>query len=227
MSKKAGIKNAYKEFCLAEGNQHIASEYAIEKINGLVQKFRVKRILEVGLGIGSISGIVLALNRNRLDLEYAGTEANDFCLKVLPKNLKGDYNRLRIFSNLTLIDSNKTFDLIIVDGNDQRLHHIKKLISKNGVLAIEGERLPQQDLLKELFPDHKYVHCISLKKNKDYSPYSSENWQGGIKVIFVNPTLNQSLWWFKEKCLTKLKYQYPGRYLGADLDNKMKGTKKN
>jgi hypothetical protein len=46
--------NLYLSFCDADGNRHIASEYAIEKINGLVEEFRVKRILEVGLGIGSI-----------------------------------------------------------------------------------------------------------------------------------------------------------------------------
>lgn len=68
----------YQFFCEAEGNQHIASEYAIRKINELVEKFRVKRILEIGLGIGSISGIVLAVNRNKPALDYTGTEANDF-----------------------------------------------------------------------------------------------------------------------------------------------------
>ena len=76
--------------------------------------------------------------------------------------------------------------------------------------------MPQQDSLQELFPQHKYVHCISLKKNKEYSPFPAENWQGGIKVIFVYPTLKQKIWWLKEKYFTKIKYQYPGRYLGGE-----------
>ena len=215
MRRNEKLYNLYQSFCEADGSQHIASEYALEKINGLVRKFQVKRILEVGLGIGSISGIVLALNRNTPDLKYAGTEANDFCLKVLPENLNRDYNRLQIFSNLSLIDSEKEFELIIIDGKDQSLHHIKKLISKNGILVIEGDRMPQQNSLQKIFPGHKYVHCISLKKNKMHSPFSSVNWQGGIKVIFVNPTIKQKLWWFKEKHFSKIKYQYPGRYLGG------------
>lgn len=218
MSKKSGINNTYKEFCLAEGSQHIASEYAIGKINGLVEKFRVKRILEIGLGIGSISGMVLAVNRNKPDIYYTGTEANDFCLKALLENLKEDYSRLKIVSDLTKIPSNKKFDLIIIDGEDHNLRAVKDLISENGILAIEGDRMPQQDLLQELFPDHKYVHCISLKKNKEYSPFSTGNWQGGIKVIFVNPNIEQSLWWFTEKYFTKIKYQYPGRYLGGEKE---------
>ncbi len=205
----------YQSFCEAEGSQHIASEYAIGKINALVEKFRVKRILEVGLGIGSISGILLAMNRNRPDLDYFGTEANDFCINALPDNLKEDYIRLHIYSDLGEIPANKKFDLIIIDGKDHNLQAIKGLISRNGIIAIEGDRMTQQDSLQELFPDHKYVHCISLKKNKEYSPFPAEEWQGGLKVIFVNHTIKQSLWWLMEKYLTKIKYQYPGRYLGS------------
>ncbi len=225
MKRNKQRSTLYQAFCEAEGNQHIASEYAIGKIIGLVEKFRVKRILEVGLGIGSISGILLAVNRKKPDLDYTGTEANDFCLEALPKNLKEDDNRLQIYSDLTKIPADKKFDLIIIDGKDHNLQAIKDLISENGILAIEGDRMPQQDSLQELFPQHKYVHCISLKKNKEYSPFSTENWQGGIKVIFVYPTLKQNLWWLKEKYFTKIKYQYPGRYLGGEKRDKNQETR--
>lgn len=215
MKRKQRLSELYKNFCEAEGSQHIASEYAIEIINEIVGKFRIKGVLEVGLGIGSISGILLAVNRNKPDLDYTGTEANDFCLEALPNNLKEDYNRLQIYSDLTKIPAYKKFDLIIIDGKDNNLQAVKDLISENGILAIEGDRIPQQDSLQELFPQHKYVHCISLKKNKKYSPFSNENWQGGLKIIFVNPTAKQNLWCLKEKYFTKIKYQYPGRYLGG------------
>jgi len=206
MKRNEPQSNLYQFFCEAEGNQHIASEYAIEKINGLVRKFRIKRILEVGLGIGSISGIVLSFNRNKPELSYAGTEANDFCLEALPQNLKIDYRRLKIYSDLTEIPANKKFDLIIIDGKDHKLQAIKGLISKNGIIAIEGDRIPQQDSLQELFPQHKYVHCISREKNKSYSPFPAAHWQGGLKIIFINPTGSQGLWWVRERVSTKLKY---------------------
>lgn len=215
MKRNKRLSDIYRSFCEADGNQHIASEYALDKIIGLVKKFQVKIILEVGLGIGSISGIVLAVNREKLDLDYNGTEANSFCLKVLPKNLKGDYRRLRIYSDLTEMPAYKKFELIIIDGKDHNLQAVKDLISENGIIAIEGDRMPQQASLQVLFPHHKYVHSISLKKNKEYSPFSAENWQGGIKVIFVHPTLKQNLWWLKERYTTKIKYQFPGRYLGG------------
>lgn len=204
--RKEQLSNLYQSFCETDGNQHIASEYAIEKINGLVEKFRIKGILEVGLGIGSISGIVLSVNRNKTELVYAGTESNDFCLKALRKNLKEDYNRLGIYSDLTNMPNNKKFDLIIIDGKDHNLQTVKDLISENGIIVIEGDRMPQQDSLQVLFRQHKYVHSISLKKNKKYSPFSAENWQGGLKIIFINPTVFQKSWWLWERISTKLKY---------------------
>jgi hypothetical protein len=207
MNKQEQILSLYKKFCFAQGNQHIASEYAIKKLNFLVKNFQIKSILEIGLGIGSISGILLALNRNKSELAYSGTEANDFCLKALPKNLKEDFNRLEIYSDITEIPVNKNFDLIIIDGKDQNLKFLKDLISQNGILAIEGDRIQQQDSLQELFPNHKYVHCISNEKNKTYSPFPTAQWQGGLKFIFINPTGFQKLWWIKEKISTKLKYR--------------------
>jgi len=205
MSKKQDIKNAYEKFCLAEGSQHIASEFAIEKINELVKIFRVERILEVGLGIGSISGIILAVNKDK-KLIYMGTEANNFCLKALRDNLGEDYNRLTIISDLTQISVLNKFDLIIIDGKDQNLNIAKDLISYHGIIAIEGDRISQLDSLQKFFPNHRYVHLISLNKNESFSPFPITNWQGGLKVIFINPTGFQKLWWVKEKISTKLKY---------------------
>jgi hypothetical protein len=206
MNRKQRRSKLYLSFCKADGNLHIASEYAIEKIDNLISKFKIKAVLEVGLGIGSISGVLLALNRNNSDLFYAGTEANEFCLKALPENLAKDYGRMEIYSNLTNIPSDKRFDLIILDGNDQHLKSLKDLVSERGILVIEGDRMQQQNLLQELFPDHKYVHSISKAKNKIYSPFSSSHWQGGLKIIFINPTVFQKLWYVREKIYTKLKY---------------------
>jgi len=139
MRRNQQLSDLYNFFCEAVGNQHVA----IEKINGYLEKFLLQRILEVGLGIGSISGILLRVNRNKPNLDYAGTEANDFCLNALPKNLKEDYNRLGIYSDLNNIPSNKKFDLIIIDGKNHHLQAVKDLISENGILAIEGDRMSQ------------------------------------------------------------------------------------
>ena len=212
MKIKAKISLLYKTFCQAEGNQHIASEFAILKLQDLVESFKVKSILEVGLGIGAIAGSLLAMNKN---IAYSGTEHNDFCLSALKGNLKLVFPRLKIHKNLNGLSRDQKFDLIIIDGKDPDLNLIKNLLTINGLIAVEGDRMPQQEILREIFPEHKYVHSISLRKNNSYSPFPAEEWQGGLKVIFVNPTIKQSLWWFREKYFTKIKYQFPGRYLGS------------
>lgn len=212
MNTAKEITVTYKEFCDRDGNQHIASEYAIRKLQKLIEKFRIGNVLEVGLGIGSISGSLLKVNKH---LNYSGTEANDYCLKTLPQNLTRDHGRLKIYESLKVVPCSENFDLIIIDGKDPDLESLKEMLSERAIIAMEGDRVPQQEVLKELFPKSLFVHSISLSKNKIYSPFSKEDWQGGLKVIFVNPGLTQKLWWVKEKLLTKLKYQYPGRHFGG------------
>lgn len=96
MSRVKEISSIYEKFCSAEGNQYIASEYAVYKLQQLIEKFTKKKILEVGLGIGSIAGSLLTINP---DNEYTGIETNEFCLKALKENLKNKFNQIKIFIN--------------------------------------------------------------------------------------------------------------------------------
>jgi spermidine synthase len=207
MKKSEILSQSYEFYCSLEGNKHIASEYAICKLQELIDKFEVKSILEVGLGIGAIAGSLLKVNK---DLAYTGTENNEFCLKALKKNLGKDDERLNLLSGIKDLDYKANFDLILIDGKDAGLEHLSKHLSSKGIIAIEGDRLEQQRKLQNIFPNHFYVHCISKDKNKEYSPFPSNHWQGGIKVIFVNPDFKQKLWWVREKLKTKLKYIYRG-----------------
>lgn len=200
------LSGKYREFSEAKGNQHIASEYAIRKLEAIIGKFRVKTVLEVGLGIGSICGSILAARKRSSNLTYEGTEANEFCLHAIKENLATDFERLKIYKSLTMVPRTEKYDLIIIDGKDANLADVKDLIHPNGIIAIEGDRIPQQESLRKIFPRHKYVHSISIKKNKSFSPFLSKNWQGGLKIIFIHPTLGQNTWWVKEKIHTKLKY---------------------
>ena len=198
------ISELYHKYSIAEGNQHIASEYAIIKLQQLVKTFEIKNILEIGLGIGSICGSLLAMNKN---VKYSGTENNSFCLKSLKNNVQ-NYELLNIFPGIEDLKKNRLFDLIIVDGKDASLENIKRMISSSGIIAIEGDRMEQQKKLLEVFPKSRIVHCISLKKNKDYSPFPPESWQGGIKIIFINPDFKQKLWYLKNKIYTGIKYKF-------------------
>ena len=201
LNKKISL--SYKMFCGANGNQHIASEFAVLKLQDLLENFKIRSILEVGLGIGSIAGCLLEVNKN---LIYVGTEDNEFCLEALEQNLLHNYKRIKLHPGLAHLDKKSRFDLIIIDGQDNALQSISLLLSPAGIIAIEGDRQKQQNELLQIFPNHLYVHCISKEKNKNYSPFPVNQWQGGIKIIFVNPTFSQKLWWLHEKISSKWKY---------------------
>lgn len=54
MLVSAMAKDSFRRFSKLEGCQHIANEYAIETILKICRDFKIKSILEVGLGIGAI-----------------------------------------------------------------------------------------------------------------------------------------------------------------------------
>jgi len=201
------ISQNYHMFCEAEGNQHIASEYAIKKISNLIESFNITNVLEIGLGIGSIAGTILKVHNDSI-VKYCGTEDNEFCLRALEKNLGSEYRNLEVYPGISNISTKNNFDLVIIDGVDGNLEGIKSLIANNAIIAIEGDRAFQISSLNELFPKSIFVHCISKEFNSIHSPFSKEHWQGGVKLIFVNPTIKQKVWCLKERVNTKLKYSF-------------------
>lgn len=205
--KRLAIEN-YKYFCSLEGNKHIATEYALECILTLIERFKVKNILELGMGIGAVTDSVLKYSElNEFELNYTGTENNDFCLSVLPKYVES-FSKVTSYPELKDVPSQE-FDLIIVDGSDGSIDDIRKYCSQNAILFIEGDRAPQTSKMMSLFPKHKFVHLITLKKFPKYCQEgtSVKSYIGGGKLIFVNPTMGMKLFWFQRKISTFLKYK--------------------
>lgn len=200
--KKLSVSN-YKFFCGLEGSDYIASEFALYTILKLIKRFKIERILEVGLGIGSISDTVLKYAREeRKEIIYFGTEKNDFCLRQLQKNVQ-HYDYINLFDELSNIP-NISFDLIIIDGLDESLNEIKNFTSPHCILFVEGGRSDQTILLKELFPQHLYVNVISLEKNKPYAHGGglTSSYVGGGQLIFIMPTFAMKIFWVKQKLIT-------------------------
>nr|WP_315217597.1 hypothetical protein [uncultured Flavobacterium sp.] len=202
--------DTYKYFSSLDGNQHIASEYALKKIIDIIEKYKICDVIELGVGIGSISFSVLeyAKVKNR-KINYSGTESNEFCLGVLPHYLNSYFEQIKIFKNLDTIVSSKKFELIIIDGKEENLFKVKDLISKKGIIIIEGDRKPQLELVQSVFPRHKYVRLISNKLNLDYGPCSMypTHYMGGIQLIFTNPNFSQKINYLFYKILTAIRYK--------------------
>ena len=200
MKNKTQAEEYYKYFSKLEGNQHIANLFAIEKILDIIDFNRPKRILEIGLGIGSISySIIDYLSKRQSSFEYFGTEANKFCLEKLPENLKNYYSEINLFPNIEKVKTENKFDLIIIDGSDNSIEQIQSMITNNGIIFIEGDRKSQQGIIVKVFPKHKFVNTISNYREPDYGPFTTENWSGGGKLIYINPTFKQKMNWIKEK----------------------------
>jgi spore coat polysaccharide biosynthesis predicted glycosyltransferase SpsG len=201
--KKIAVEN-YKKFCSFKGSDYIASEFALESLLLLIVTFKVKNILELGMGIGSVSDTILKFDQIN-NINYFGTENNDFCLKVLPQNVE-HFKKITLVPELKYI-KNKKFDLIIVDGLDESLVDIEKYCAESTILFMEGDRATQTAKILNIFPKSLYVNVITLEKN---SPYGHEggnihNYKGGGQLFFINPTFQMRKYWFQQKVGTFIK----------------------
>jgi 16S rRNA G1207 methylase RsmC len=204
-NRDLAIQN-YKRFCEFEGSDYIASEFALETILKIIKKFNVNTILELGLGIGSISDTVLKYSKkDRKKISYVGTEKNEFCLKAIKKNII-DYNQIELYAELNQIKKNKS-DLIIIDGYDDTLMEIVAFCKNNTIVFIEGDRKGQTETVRKIFPKSKYVNVISLNKNKSYAHgyCPTSHYVGGGQLIFTNPTFKMNIFWFRQKTITYVK----------------------
>ena len=139
MKNKDLTTQNYKRFCAFEGSDFIASEFALETILEIISVFKVHSVLELGLGIGSISDTVLKFSKKEnKKISYVGTEKNEFCLNAIKKNII-DYDHVELYAELNEIKK-KQFDLIIVDGYDATLQEIVAFCKKNTIIFIEGDR---------------------------------------------------------------------------------------
>lgn len=206
MINKNLITENYKRFCHFEGSQHIASEFALEIIIFLIEKYNIKNILELGLGIGSICDTVLKYaKQNNKSISYVGTESNEFCLNALKSNVD-DYDKIELYPELKNISFMK-FDLVIIDGQDSTFGKIKEYCKENAIIFIEGDRKEQTNDIKRIFPNNKHVNIITLAKSKPYAhgDCKTDAYIGGGQLIFINPTINQKRYWLEQKIKTYFK----------------------
>ena len=201
------VAEYYKKFSNVEGNQHIASLFALETIIRLIKLNSPVSFLEIGLGIGSVSySITEYLKMKGTPFEYSGTEGNEFCLEQLPKNLGENFNTIKLYRSVENLP-NKKFDFIIIDGSDSSLESIEKFVNKRTVIFIEGYRISQVNLIKNIFPKYLYTSVVSGYKNPSYGPFDANIWSGGGQLIFTNPTIKQKLFFLYFRIATSFKYK--------------------
>lgn len=138
------------------------------------------------------------------DFNYVGTEANEYCKNALKENVE-NYTEIELYENLSKIESEKKFDLIVIDGQDIVLSNIAAMCTKRAIIFIEGDRKPQILIIMSLFPKAKHVQVISLKKYKIYSPGDSSYFVGGGQLIFTDPNFKMNAFYIRERLATSIK----------------------
>ena len=197
----------YRHFSTRAGNQHIASVYALERAVALVERFRIQRVLEVGLGIGSLAHALLTAYPH---LQYTGTEANRFCLSQLPENLGAYWQRVRLYASLAEVPA-ESFGLIIVDGGDPALGRLPSLLEPHGIVFVEGYRLEQVEALRRLLgPRCLRVMDISHRRNPVGGPFPANVWSGGAQILYADPSVRQRLAYVERRVLNAVWYRLRG-----------------
>ncbi|MBU2919817.1 hypothetical protein KO504_00555 [Winogradskyella psychrotolerans] len=196
--KKIAVEGGQK-FSNIEGNQYMSGgDDALKILFRIISDFKIKKVLEVGLGICSILDTILRRSKgNNVSISYFGTEENDFCLKALPQNVV-DYNRIALHKTISDIPKPERFNFIIIDGSNDALNNVKELLNSNAIMFIEGGRQSQIDIIKQIYPKALVVEFVSISRPPSYVPFH-QKWTGSGSLIFCEPTASQKLYWFKEK----------------------------
>lgn len=204
---KSIVEKYYKKFLTAEGNQYIAGMYAIERVIKLIDTYDIKRVLEVGGGIGTFSYVITkyAQQENK-NIKYDLTEADAFCLTQIKKNFGEDIDKITIYNAIEDLNHNEKYDLIIIDGQDESMAKVKDMAATNAIIFIEGARESTLNKMDTLFPNNIRAESISLYKPKE-GPHDPNLWSTGGGLIFINPTMSQKLDAYTEKVYTSLKFR--------------------
>lgn len=204
-------KQTFDVFCEKEGNKHIASLSALKGLQKLILRYKVTKVLELGIGIGTIPYFLSRLAAEEgIKIEYTGTEANDYCIQQFIKNLPPDNHNFsfRYYANLLLVPL-ETYGLIIIDGSDNNFEHLTEYCDEKTILFIEGDRKPQREAILKMFTKDpiSFYSAISNKKNEPNSPFPPDRFGKGYTVFFLNPDLQKKIFKFHNKVLTAVKYR--------------------
>lgn len=193
-------KYTYNLFSKKEGSKNIIQQYALNRVLKYINYKKSKRILELGIGIGTIP---FALREAKMrgeikhNFEYFGTEALPFCIDLFKTNIPEYAKFVNHYLTLADVPRNQKYDFIIVDGSDPSTREVPKMLAKGGVVIIEGGRSVQRNLVQE--SDRNYIKFGEVG--------FSLGRLGGLTVFFFEPTFMDKLIFYKSKITSAIKYR--------------------
>ena len=174
----------YSLFSRKEGGEHITKANCLKGIIHYIHACKIKNILEIVIGIGTIPfALIEAVKRGEIthDFKYSGTEANTFCLWAIKKNMPKHNTFITLFDSLFTVPEEKEYDLIIVDGSDASFSKAVLLLSKRGMILVEGGRRTQLEIIQKSAKGRKYLKSSDIALTMGHL--------GGYSVFFFDPTI--------------------------------------
>lgn len=165
----------------------IASFFFLQELANLLQAKRPRRILEVGVGMGTIP---YSVRQFKDKFEYVGTETLDLCIDRLKINAPF----VRLFKDVSEVSGK--FDLIIVDGRDKNTNNLPSMLNEKGLILVENDRRGQVEIIKNS-TNREHVNY----RKRPFSFYK----QAGYTAMYFEPGMKEyfiyayfaSLYWVK------------------------------
>lgn len=146
----------------------IASQQAIGGLISAIRRYRPRKILELGAGIGTLTYTVLETLSSpgyfqEGDSAFFTVENNEFCLNQLSTNLARFEKRYTIIPSTSAVPPGIQFDLVIVDGGgdlrgDMGVMDFGDMLAEKGVILIEGNRLFQRNCIQDWYGHRDYLY---------------------------------------------------------------------
>lgn len=160
----------------------IASEHAIGGLIWAVERYRPRRVLELGGGIGTLTfTLAETLTRTHVDNWSLFTvENNPFCCGELVRNVS-DAERLTLISDTSEIaEADRQFDLIVVDGGgdlggDMGIMDFSGMLRPGGMIFVEGHRAFQRGNIEKWYAERPVFHLSSRPLSPKLTPKNPEH----------------------------------------------------
>jgi hypothetical protein len=188
----------FQRFRSLPGAHEMASPCAIEGLLTTVERYRPRRILEVGAGIGTLTAAILAAAPT--NARIASVEDNAYCLEQLAINLGTGFERVTVLASTD--DLTGEFDLVVVDGH--QLIDIVGYIARNGLVFVEANREAQRDAVDNSGRSFCIKHVRTLRRmapDDPWGPHQIERYQSGYWLVRFEPSTRErglfamSDWW--------------------------------
>lgn len=97
-------------------SEHIAKPTSLEALFQICKANKIKNVLELGGGLGTISRLLLENSEARIDIY----EHNPFFAERLRENLSPFSGRYQILTDYRMLPPRREYDLVVVDGGHSR-----------------------------------------------------------------------------------------------------------